>query len=66
MAVKAKKLPVAAIRRVVVMVVVLVVHCQLPKTLAAELTATMAADPGKELEGFLPVTIFILLKIAHL
>jgi len=43
-AVKAEILPVAAVGRVVVVVVVLVVHRQLEKVLARELAPTAGAD----------------------
>ncbi len=48
MAVNAQQLPIAAVRRIVVMVVVLVVDRQFPQAFAFKLTAAMPADPGKQ------------------
>jgi hypothetical protein len=61
-AVNAQKLPVTAVWRVVVVVVILVVNCQLPKALSLELPAAMTADPGKKFErpfsiGVLPIPL---------
>ena len=61
MAVNTQQLPIAAVRRIVVMVVVLVVDRQFPQTLALKLTAAVAADPGKQFKGFLPLGFFPLL-----
>jgi hypothetical protein len=61
MAVETQQFPVAAVRRIVVMVVVLVVDRQFPQALAFKFTAAVAADPGKQFKGFLPVGFFPLL-----
>jgi hypothetical protein len=50
-AVDAQQLPVAAVGRVVVVVVVPVVDRQFPEPFSRKLPPAAAADPGKELEG---------------
>ena len=51
MAVEAEQLPVAAVGRVVLCVVVLVVDGQLAQAPALELAAAVGADVGQEFEG---------------
>ncbi len=53
--IKAEIFPVAAVGRVVVVVVVLVVHGKLVQVLAREGAAAAAADPGMEPERLLAV-----------
>ena len=48
-AIKAKQFPVAAIRRVVVVVMVFVVNGELPQVLAAKFAAAALVDPGVKL-----------------
>ena len=55
MTVKAKQLPVAAVRGIVVIVVVLVMHCELMKTLAGKFTSAQCADPGVDLQRLFPI-----------
>lgn len=54
--VKAQELPVAAIRRVVIVVMVFVVHGELAQIVFAELPPASAADPGEEPKRLLPET----------
>jgi len=54
-AVQAQQLPVAAVGRIVVVVVVLVVHRELAQARAGELAPAASADPGVELERPLAV-----------
>ncbi|MOA59163.1 hypothetical protein D3C78_1837130 [compost metagenome] len=58
MAVKTEQLPIGAVRRVVVMVVIAVVHREFRQPLATEFAATAAADPGIQLKRLFPVTLF--------
>ncbi len=58
MALDAQQFPITAVGGIVVMVMVLMVHGQLLEAFAVELTGTMAADPGEELEGALPIRFF--------
>ena len=60
MAVQAQQLPVAAIGRVVVVIVVPVMNGQLAKVGAFELTRAATADPRIDLERLLSVTLFAL------
>src|SRR6516162_5617628 len=53
--VDAEELPVAAVRRIVVVVVVLVVDGQLVDIGAVELAGAASADPGEELERLLAI-----------
>jgi len=55
MAVDAQQLPVAAVGRIVFVVVVLVVDREIAQRLAAELAPAPAADPGIDFERFLPI-----------
>src|ERR1700733_9793492 len=50
-AIQAKQLPVAPIRRIVVVVVVAMVNSQLAQILAGELPSAAPADPGVDLES---------------
>ena len=50
MAVDAEQFPVAAVRRVVVVVMVFMVDCQFTKIFTAELPGAAAADPRKQLQ----------------
>jgi hypothetical protein len=56
-AVHAKKLPVAAIRGIVVVVVILVMDRQLPQLFAFELAPATAANGGKQFERLFPVAL---------
>jgi len=47
MTVETQQLPVAAVRGIVVMVVVLVVDCELVELLAFKFTSAVSTDPGK-------------------
>ena len=58
MAVQAQQLPVAAIGRVVVVIVVPVMNGQLAKVGACELTRAATADPRIDLERLLSVALF--------
>lgn len=60
-AVEAKQFPVAAIRGVVVVVVVSMVNRQLSQRLAFKLSGTTCADMGKHLESLLPESSLALL-----
>ncbi len=46
-AIQAEQFPVAAIRRIVVVIVIFVVHRQLAQTLTGKLTAASPANPRK-------------------
>ena len=50
MAINAEVLPVAAIRRVVVMIMILVVHREFIEVLCTELTAAASTNPGVNLK----------------
>ena len=54
-AIQAQQLPVAAVRRVVVVVVVFVMDGQLAQPLAFELARAVGADVRQHAEGFLTV-----------
>jgi hypothetical protein len=54
-AIEAEEFPVAAVRRVVVVIHVLMVNRQLPQIFVAEVAATPTTDPGVELEGLIAV-----------
>ncbi len=60
-AVNAKQFPVAAILRIIVMVVVAVVNCQLLQIFPAEFTCTTATDPGVQPERFGPVSLLAII-----
>ena len=53
--VDAEQLPVAAVRRIVVVVVVLVMHRELLEVLPTELSATARANPRVDAQGLLAV-----------
>src|SRR5690606_30146669 len=59
-AVQAEQFPVAAVRRVVVVIMVPVVHSQFTQVSARELPAATAADPGIELERLFAVALLAL------
>jgi hypothetical protein len=54
-AINAEQLPVAAVRRVVVMIMIPVVYRQLAKLLAFEFPDTSGADMRKQLQSLFPV-----------
>jgi len=56
-AVHAKKLPITAVRRIVVVVVILVMDRKLPRPLALELASAPAANRRKQFERPFPVTL---------
>ena len=62
MAVQTKQLPVAAIGRVVVVVVVFVMHGQFHQVGVLEFPSTAATYPGVEFKGFIPVISFLLMS----
>ena len=64
MAIKAKQLPVAAVGRVVVVVMVAVVDREHPQLPAAEIAAAAPADMRKQFQGPLAITLFPLLPVA--
>ena len=64
-AVKTEQFPVAAIARVIVVIVILVMHRQLAHVLPCELSGAAAADPRVDLQGLLPVTGFSSLPAAN-
>jgi len=64
MAVDAQQFPVASIRRIVVVVVILVVDCEFAKLFPAKFASTPGADPGIQLERFFAVCFFPLLTFA--
>jgi hypothetical protein len=57
-AVKTQQFPVAAVKRVVLVVVILVVDREFAKSLSRELTPASPADPREQLEGAFPVGFF--------
>src|SRR5690606_14939332 len=65
-AVEAQEFPVAAVRGVVVVVVVDVVDGQFPQVGAGELPGAAGADPGVELQGLLPVALLPLFDVVAL
>jgi hypothetical protein len=66
-AVDTEKLPVAAVGRVVVMIVVPVVDRQFAKLLAFEFPDASGADMGEKLQGLFPVSgLAQLFFLAHL
>jgi hypothetical protein len=58
MAIDAEVLPVAAIGRIVIMVVVLVVHGEPVQILPCEMSPTPGTNPRVDFQGLLPVTLF--------
>jgi len=57
MAVDTEQLPVAAVRRVVVVVVILVMHRQLAQLFAFEIPAAMAAHPRKQFQCLFTIVL---------
>jgi hypothetical protein len=65
--VEAQQFPVAAIERIVVVVVVPVMHRQLAQFFALEFAGASAADVGEEFQSLLPVSgLTLLFFLAHL
>src|SRR5450755_1233812 len=62
--VDAQQFPVAAVGRIVVMIVVLVVHRELLHIRAGEFARAASADPGIDLERLLAIILFAALAIA--
>jgi len=62
-AVDAEQFPVAAIQRIVVVVMVLVVHSQLAQAHARKLACASSADPGKQFERALAVSRLALVAV---
>lgn len=60
----AQVLPVTAIGRVVVVVMVFVVDCELVKVLPSKLTTATGADPRMNLERLLPVSMAAVVAFA--
>ena len=54
--VKTQKLPVAAVGRIVIVVVVLMMDREFSKFLALKFAPTLRTDPGVDLERLLPIT----------
>ena len=63
-AVEAQQLPVAAVRRIVVVIVVAVMHGQLAQVRARELARAAAADPRIDLQRLLAIALLALLGCA--
>jgi len=61
--VKAQQLPVAAIKWVVVVIVVSVMNRQFGEVLKAELSRAAATDPGVELQGSFPIAFLAILLV---
>src|SRR5262249_43448073 len=64
MAIQAQQLPIATVRRIVVVVVVAVMYGQLAQVLVGELAAAAPADPGVDLERLLAVAALALRGVA--
>jgi hypothetical protein len=60
-AIEAEIFPVAAVRGVVVMVVISVVHGEQMQVLTSKLAPATGTNPGVEFEGLLPVSFFPLM-----
>ena len=58
MAVQAEQFPVAAVGGIVLVVVIAVMHGQLAQVAAVELAGAAAADPGIDIQGLLPISLF--------
>lgn len=56
-AIQAKQLPIAAVERIVIVVVILMMDGKFPEPLALELASAARANPGKELEGALTIAL---------
>ena len=63
-AVQAEQFPVAAVGRVVVMIVIAVVDRELTQVGVSEFAAAAATDPRIDLEGLLPVALLALFGVA--
>jgi hypothetical protein len=57
-AVETQQFPIAAVKRIVLVVVILVVDRELAKSLSRELAPAPSTDPREELEGALPIGFF--------
>ena len=55
--IKTEQLPVAAVRRIIVVVMVFVMNGELAQLLAVEFATTMRTDPWKQFERLLPITL---------
>lgn len=64
MAVEAQQLPIAAIRGIVVVIVIFMVDGKLPKLLAAKFPAASGADPWQDLKSLFPVTLVYHLMVS--
>ena len=64
MTINAQQLPVAAIERIVVVVMILMMNGQFIEILGSKFPRTPAANPGVHLERPFPVSIFFKLLIA--
>lgn len=62
MTVDAKKFPVAAVRWIIIVVVVRVMHSELMNRLMRKFPSASRADPWKELQSTLPITALALLS----
>jgi len=62
-AVDTEQFPVTAVRRVVVVILILVVNGQFPQPFPAEFPPTPGADMRKQLERLFPVAPFALLPV---
>lgn len=58
MAIEAEEFPIAAVRRIVVVIVVLMMDRELVQFLAVKFSAAVGADPGKEFKGLLAKCVF--------
>ena len=57
-AVDAQELPVAAVRRIIPIIMVFVMHRQLAQFFAGKITAAFCADPGEDLKRLFSVLNF--------
>jgi hypothetical protein len=64
MTIETQQLPVAAVRRIVVVVVILMVDRQFTKSLPCEFAAAPGTDPGKELKCPLTIALLPALSLA--
>jgi hypothetical protein len=60
----AQQLPVAAVRRIVIVVVILVMDCELTKPLACEFAPASCTDRWVHLERSLPIGLLSTLSVA--
>ena len=56
MALETQQFPIAAVRRIVVVVVILVMDGKLAQSFACEFTAASATDVGENLQGFVSIS----------